>query len=282
MTKELGNTGLLVIELMKTIKKYFKMYFLLVKYAAAADLTYWQNLSIGLLVEIFYQVAFLAFFAVIFFQTKSIAGWGPFEIIVLLGIDTFTSELLVGMILVNNTRELPNKIWSGELDRNLLTPVNPIFILTFGRPYFPSFISALPGFFLIWYGLVKLGVRLTVIGLAGSMLFFILGFILIVNMVLDFSLLTFFFQDTQTLPKIGERIAFSFTSRPDDMFGGFLKVLFFFLLPVVYVSSFSAKALITGIDWKYLCLAVLLTLISLIFTKWLWQKAIKNYSSASS
>lgn len=268
--------------MIKTIKKYLRMYLILVKYAAQENLAYWQNFLIGILVELFYQIAFLVFFAVIISQTKTIAGWGPGEIIVLLGIDTFTSELLVGMIMVKNTREIPNKIWSGELDGILLEPIHPLFTLSLGKPYFPSFVSAIPGFFLIWYGVAKLGVTFTWLGIFGSIYFFVLGFIMLTTMVTNFSLLTFFFQDTKNLPRIGERIAFSLTSRPHDIFNGFLKFVFFIILPVVYASSFSTKVLLSGIDWKYFIIVTILTGFSLIFTNWLWGKAIKNYSSASS
>jgi len=268
--------------MLKKILKYIKMYFMLVRYAAQVDFMYWSNFVISILVELFYQGAFFAFFAVIFTQTKTIAGWGPYEMIVLLGIDTLTSELLTGMVIVWNSRELPNKIWNGELDRILLKPIHPLFTLTLGRPYFPSFISAFVGFILITIGLNKLHISLSVLGIVGSMLFFILGFIIVCCIIVNFSLLTFFFQDTWTLPRIGERIVYSFTSRPHNIFSGFTKFLFYFILPVVYVSSFSTRTLISGIDFKYLVIVLLLAIGMMYFTNWLWTKAVRNYSSASS
>lgn len=255
---------------------------MLVRYSAQKDLVYWSNFVTSLWVEMFYQGAFLAFFAVIMSQTKTIAGWGPYELLVLLGIDTFTSELMTGMVIVWNTREIPSKIWSGELDRILLRPIHPLFYLTLGKPYFPSFISSLTGFILIYFGIKGMGVTPTPLGIFGSIMFFVMGFIIIYSMLVFFSLMTFFFQDATTLPRIGERIAYSFTSRPHDIFSGFFKMVFYFILPVVYVSSFSTRALTRGIDWTYLAVVSVLAVLSLLLIRSVWHHAIKNYSSASS
>ena len=253
-----------------------------VKYAAQIDFMYWSNFIISILVELFYQAAFFAFFAVIMTKTSTISGWGSYEMMILLGVDTITSELLTGMLIVWNTRELPTKIWNGELDRLLLKPIHPLFNLTLGRPYFPSFVSAIVGIILIVIGVVKLGLTVSLVSILGSAVFFILGFIMVYCVIVNFSLLTFFFQDTFTLPRIGERIVYSFTSRPHTIFDGILKFIFFFALPVVYVSSFSAKTLISGISFSWLLIATLVTIFSILTTFALWKKAIMSYSSASS
>lgn len=253
-----------------------------VRYAAQIHITYWRNFVICIIVEMFYQGIYLAFFAVILSNIKTISGWGPYEIMILLGIDTITSELTTAMVIALNTRQIPKMIWLGELDLILVRPINPLFYITLGKPYFPSFVSSLTGFILIYFGLKGINVSLTLSGIIGSSLFFIFGFIIIYSILVFFSLITFFFQDSTVFPRIGERIAYSFTSRPHDIFTGFFKILFFVLVPVVYVSSFSAKSLTRGVDWQYLGLAFTLAIISLMVINFIWEKAIKNYTSASS
>lgn len=265
-----------------TVRKYIRIYIMLVKYSAQGDFVYWGNLLISILVELFYQLAFLAFFAVVITKTKTIGGWGVNEMILLLGIDTLTSEFLVGTVIVWNSRELPGKIWSGELDRILLKPIHPLFSLSLGRPYFPSFISALMGIVLITIGIIRLDTTINPSWIFGSILFFVFGFVIVYCIVIMFSLLTFFFQDSWTLPKVGERIVFSFTSRPHTIFSGVQRILFFFILPVVYVSSFTTATLISGIDFRYLGVAFVLACVFLYLLNLLWKKAIRNYSSASS
>jgi ABC-2 type transport system permease protein len=269
-------------KLIQKINRYIKLYLMLVRYSAQVDFMYWGNFVISMLVELFYQGAFFAFFAVIMTKTATISGWGPYDIIILLGIDTITSELLTGVLIVWNTREIPTKIWNGELDRLLLRPIHPLFNLTLGRPYFPSFISAIVGVVLIIIGVSRLGIVLSLWSILGSAIFFILGFVMVYCIIVNFSLLTFFFQDTVTLPKIGERIVYSFTSRPHTIFDGVMKFIFFFALPVVYVSSFSAKTLISGINFGWMFAAFLMTIFSVLLTFFIWKKAIRSYSSASS
>jgi ABC-2 type transport system permease protein len=269
-------------KLLNTIRRYVKIYGMLVRYAAQIDFMYWGNLLVSILVELFYQGAFFAFFAVIMSKTSTIAGWGPNQMIILLGIDTLTSELLTGMLIVWNTREIPLKIWSGELDRILLRPIHPLFNLTLGRPYFPSFISTIVGVILIIIGTVRIGFIPSIMGVLGTIIFFILGYLIVYCIIVNFSLLTFFFQDTSTLPRIGERIVYSFTSRPHTIYSGIIKFIFFFIFPVVYVSSFSANTFIFGVDYKWLSIVFIITIFSLLITFFIWKKAIRNYSSASS
>lgn len=268
--------------MLKTLFKYTKIYLMFVKIAVQAHMLYWRNFVICIVVEMFYQGIYLAFFAVILSNIKTISGWGQYEIMTLLGIDTLTSELTTAMVIALNTRQIPRMIWSGELDLVLVRPISTLFYMTLGRPYFPSFVSSLTGFVLIYFGIKGMNISLSLLGITGSILFFIFGFIIIYSMIVFFSLMTFFFQDSTVLPRIGERIAYSFTSRPHDMFTGFFKIVFFVLLPVVYVSSFSTSSLTRGIDWPYLGLAFSLAIISLKAIDLVWEKAIKNYSSASS
>ncbi|MEI7579967.1 MAG: ABC-2 family transporter protein [bacterium] len=253
---------------------------ILIKYSILRDLTYWQNFIICVVIEILYQAAFLTFFGVIILQTGNIAGWGVNELIVLLGIDTITSELLTGLIIVNNSRELPAKIWSGELDHVLLRPIHPLFNLMLGRPYFPSIIGALTGFIIIAIGLIRLNYFPGIMSIIGAATVFSSGFLIVFSIVTIFSLLTFFFNDTSTLPRIGERLVYSFSSRPHSIFSGFLKTIFFFILPIVYVSSITSETLRTGIEFQYLISAVILAIIFLFITQLFWKVAIKRYTSA--
>ncbi len=246
-------------------------------------MAYSGNFIVCLLVELVYQGAHFAFFGIIISQTMSIAGWGVNEIIILIGFDTIMSELITGMFIVWNTREIPKKIWSGELDRVLLKPIHPLFSLTLGTPYFPSFVSSLTGVILVIVGFQNLDITLNIVNLMSSILFFIFGYIIVSSILVIISLLTFFFQDTWTIPRIGERIAYSYSALPHNIFTGTLKFIFFLIIPVVYVSSFSADALFNkSIDYSILLISGLLAILFILLIQLVWALAIKNYSSASS
>lgn len=273
--------GLLAIN--RTVKKYLHLYWIGFKYSMQSSMAYKGNFIVCILVELVYQVAYFAFFGIIITQTKGIAGWGTNEMLILLGYNTIMSELITGMFIVWNTRELPRKIWNGELDRVLLKPIHPLFSLTLGTPYFPSFLSSITGVILVFIGFLNLNIALSLGNLIVSVLFFTFGYIIVSSILIIFSLFTFFFQDTWTLPRIGERVAYSFTTLPHNIFTGALKFIFFLIVPVVYVSSFSADALFNkSINYYMLLISGLLSVTFVLLILLVWKLAIKNYSSASS
>lgn len=265
-----------------SVAKYFKIYNMFLRYSLMQNLAYPVNFMIGLIIEFGYQASYIISIFLIYTQTDLIGGWNRNEILLLLGIDILVSEFITGAVVIFNTRELPLKINSGDIDMQLIKPINSQFLLTLGRPYFPSLLSTIAGFVLIVYAYNLLNIVPDLAALLGSITFFISGMIILYSFLTIIATFSFYFPDSNFIPKIGERFIYSFTGRPHTIYSGFVKFILFFIIPIVYVSSFSASALINGPEMKYLLFSVGISMTFLIASILFWNYSIKKYSSASS
>ncbi len=265
----------------KKIKKYIKIYLLLVKYSLIEITTYRVSFLVELAVELGYQGVSILFLNIVYSNVQEIAGWNFYDIIFLAGIDIITGEILLGALSIFNLRTLPEKISSGSFDNILLKPLNCLFQASLGHPYVMSFISTISGVYLIYYALANSTLTLNISNLSIILFLLICGFMIGYAILVITASLSFRFINTSTFPTIGERILF-YKSNPHNIYHGTLKLIFFYIFPVVFISSIPASAVIDGINIKYIlssfCTAVIFLFLAIKF----WNKMTKYYSSASS
>lgn len=265
----------------KTIK-YLRIYLLLFKFGFILSTTYRLSFIVEILVELGYQVAFIFFFIVVLKNVQLIAGWSYYEILFFAGINIVASELILGSLFIFNLWNLPEKIKNGDIDTVLLKPINSMFYLSLGLPYFTSFVASFPGLVLIFYSLLNLHVNLSLTKFIISFFIFICGLIIAYSISIIFSSFSFKYISTSTFPRIAEKLIIGFKDKPHQVYQGFLKILFFFIFPVVFIASMPAYAALKDLEIKYLFMAFALSLVFFYIAYRLWNVMIKNYSSASS
>jgi ABC-2 type transport system permease protein len=262
------------------VKRYLKIYSLLFRFGFIQSTTYRVGFLVEMLVEFGYQIVFILFFKIIYANIKSIAGWSYDEMLFLVGLNIITSEIFTGAILVFNLRRLPEKIKNGDIDLTLLKPINSLFNLSLGAPYFSSFLSVIPGFYLMIYS--QMGKSINILNILIGIFVLSCGLIIAYCVIVIISSLSFLFVNAKTFPEIGESIFYRFTSYPHQIYQGPLKILFFFILPMVFAGGIPASFFIRGVDWPLLFLGMVLTCVFVYLTIKIWNHMIKYYSSASS
>ncbi len=265
----------------KSIIRYLKIYGLWFKMSLVEFTTYRISFFIGMAVEIGYQVSSVVFFMIIFGNVNEIAGWSYEEIMFLTGLDIVTSEVVLGSFSIFNLRRLPEKIKNGDLDVELLKPINSLFNLSVSKPYVASILSTFTGVFLMfWFG-VRSGASISIVQIIAGVLIIICGVMLAYSIIVILSSFTFVFVNNDRLPYLGEKIVF-FKESPHHVFRGPFKVIFFYILPVVFMASVPTTTILRGVDWGYLGLAFVLAGVFLTIAVLTWNRMIKFYTSASS
>lgn len=267
----------------KKLSRYIKLYFKFCRFNFIYITTYRVSFLIEMGVELFYFVALIILFNVLYGNIKSIAGWTYYEMLFLIGIETIMSELFVGLVFANNTNDLPYKIRMGAIDFALLKPLSSLFSLTISSPYLPSLFSCLPGFYLIYVSLTNLHIKIGLLNFAGGMILLAAGFIIGYSVMVIISSLTFLFVNANALPRLGMNAIINFTTRPHQVFRGLiLKTIFYFIIPVVFVVSIPSSVFIRSFSLTYVLLGIFISMLFLYFANRVWYKMIKYYSSASS
>ncbi len=266
----------------KTLKKYINIYKIMLKYSLIEETAYATHFITQVVVEVGYALILIVFFQVIYSNVSEIAGWSYYQILFLTGLTIVASELFLGAVHIFNLRALPEKIVNGDVDFVLLKPYSSLFNLSLGHPYPVSFISAIPGLFLMLYALINLGLVPKLSDIVAGGAIFIGGFIIAYSMSVIFASLTFVFINGRSIAKIGDHIVGDYGSFPHTIYRGGVRFLFFFIIPVVFISSVPAATILTGLEVKNLIYAYALSTLFLFIAVKVWNYMIKFYSSASS
>ncbi len=266
----------------RNLVKYLKIYKTLFKYSFIQTTAYRASFLLQIGVELGYQVVLVVFLVVIFGNVREVAGWDYNQILFLTGLNVVTSELIIGSIFIFGLWRLPAAIKDGDIDVALLKPVNALFNLSLARPYFASILAAIPGFGLMVYAVVQMDVQLSPLAIVLGFLLFLCGLVIAYSIAVIFSSLSFYFVSADGLPKIAESIITQYKTNPFDVYQGAMRIIFFFIIPVVFVSSVPAAAMIRTVDPIMIILSPVLATVLLWLAIKTWNKMITYYSSASS
>lgn len=268
---------------MKKTKKLFNIFLRYFKMDMMYDLSSRTSFVIMVGVEVFYVVASMIFFNVLYGNIKTLVGWSYYEMLLLVGFDTVMTELLIGFVFANGTNALPKRITTGYVDYFLLKPVPSYFLLNFVQPYFPSLVSTGFGFLLMGIALVHLSIPISFLTIVGTLVLAICGFAIGASIMIIIASLAFKFADAKTLPRIGMNAVIFFSDKPHHMFNTLiLKFIFFITIPAVFLSSIPIYSLIHGVSPGFLVLALILAFIFVSISQKIWDRMIINYTSASS
>jgi ABC-2 type transport system permease protein len=272
----------MVHSVVKTIKKYLRIYGILFKFGLIRSTQFRANFFIEFFIEIGYQIVTLVFYTVVYSNIREVAGWSYYEVLFFTGMNIVAQEVAYGTFYIQNLRMLPRKIVDGDLDRTLLKPINSLFYISLSSSYFTSYISAIAGFVLMGMAAVKMHLSFNVVNTLVSMLIFICGMILWYSVIVILSALSFKFMNAESLPSLGQNAIGDFKARPHQIYTGLLGRVFTFVIPVIFITSLPAWTILRGVEMKYALLAPFLATLFLSGAILLWNKMIKLYSSASS
>ena len=273
------------IEIVRKIRKRAKIILICGKYVLMREMAYPASFVMGILVDLGYQITFVALFIFLYQNVTMVAGWSYYEMLLLLAIDMVISEIMVGTVLISNVGKIPQKIKNGKLDMFLVKPLPSLFHLSVSDLYPPPIANGVIGIAFILFVISRLissGATIYWGNILGAIGISICGIIIMYCLNVIIVTLSFYFPENKTLTIIAQNLTFEFTNRPHTIFRGLFKYMFFVFIPVVYASSIPAFTVINGINYNYLIGAVVLALLFFLGMNWFWKLSIKRYSSASS
>ncbi len=265
----------------RTIGKYLRIYRILMRFALIRATQYRVSFLIELLVEFGHQIVLIFFFQVVYANVKGIAGWTYYEVLFFTGLNIVASEFLLSAFYIFNLKQLPRKIKNGELDQSLLLPINPLFNQSVSMPYYTGFVAMLSGIFLMIYSLFHLSVSFNPIAVVVALVMVLFGFVIAYSIFVIFSSLTFYFLNAQSLVSIGQHVVTEFKANPPSVYVGWLRILFMYIIPVVFIAGVPASTILHAIDFRMLWIAALLAAIFFTAALLLWNRMIKFYASAT-
>lgn len=264
---------------MAVINKYLKIYAGLFKASLISDLEYRANLVSQLITDIFWVLAQIVSFKVLFLHTPKIGDWNLAETQVFLGL-LFIIDALYMIFIHENINGISEKVRKGELDLLLTKPVNSQFMVSLQKTnfaYFGNLIVAL-GWFA--YAVMELGTIMPWRFL--WMIFLIPASLLIIYAIrFSFAVVSLIIVRSENLQFLWWQI-YKVGMRPDSSYVPWMRWIILTILPVGLIISVPARALLDPPNFVLLLWPIVLGPVLIYLCHCFWNYALKYYSSASS
>jgi len=267
------------------------------------DMSFRSNFVIESLTSVCWMLMNLGFYLLVFRFTKELApGWGKYEFFAFLA-TTMLVNSLVQAFFMPNAEEFSELIRTGNLDFALLKPIDTQFLVSFQRVEWSSLSNFGVALMLLAYSLWHLATRaneplaLHVWMFVAYPLYVACGVAILYSLMISLASTSIWLGRNQSLYDFWFYIT-NFSRYPMEIYEGRvgtpLRLLFTFIVPVMIVVNVPARVISqpltgpgestgVGLDQRVLLVfALFATLVSLAASRWVFQRALHSYRSASS
>ena len=265
---------------MENIARYLRLYACFVRFSVSRAMEFRFDFFFRVVMDGMFYVVSILFFEILFLHSPQIGGWSRDQVILFVS-GCLVVDALNMTVFSNNLWALTTLVNRGDLDYYLVRPVSTLFFVSLRDFATNSFINLWMALgILVWaiarfpepLGIWKIAL-FTVMIVAGTILHFLLH--------LCFLLTTFW-----TLSGQGAHSVFwslnKMYERPDRIYTGWFRKLVVTALPFGLVVSFPTRVLVDPFDGGVLAHFVLVLVGFAFLVNWIWGRALRVYSSASS
>jgi ABC-2 type transport system permease protein len=245
-----------------------------------AELEYQLNLVVELLAVLGNLAGSLFVLTLLSGPSRQLGGWSWSNALVVVGIytllDGFTSALLQP-----NLSRIVNHVQNGTLDFVLLKPVDSQFWLS-TRSFSPWGLPGIvAGLLLISWALIHSGepIRASVVLLAAILI--VAAACILYSLWFLLAGLSIWFVKVWNATEV-LRYTLVAGRYPITAYPPALRMVFTFLLPVAFLTTVPAEALLGRGSWPWAFGSVVAAALSLTSTRLFWGVALRHYTSASS
>lgn len=209
-----------------------------------------------------------------------VAGWTEWELVVLTGWFTLISGLF-GALIQPALAESMNHIRRGTLDYVLLRPADALVLclVTAFSPW--RLVEALGGLILVIVGMVELGRMPAVVDVFAALGMGVAGIIALYAIGVLILCASFRAVQLQNLTYLMEA-TLDFARWPAQVFRGFLRVLFTFVVPLAVMTTYPSEALLGRLAGPAVLTALVTSAGLMLVARLIWVRALRGYTSASS
>jgi len=215
----------------------------------------------------------------VFSRVETLAGWTLGGMIVLLGTYQFISGMIAAFVTPNLAFFQP-KVTNGEIDEVLLKPVSSLFLVSLGTCYPWALVQSLLGLATVAAGVSFVDVALTATGLLAYVLLLLVG--LLVGWASRVLLACAAFWAPGAEPSIIYDAFWELGRYPLSIYHSIVQRLLTFVVPVAFISTLPAQALVSGMGPTLFVGSLAASVIYVLLARVAWQRALRRYTSATS
>jgi ABC-2 type transport system permease protein len=223
----------------------------------------------------------LCFFQAVFLKVDRLGQWTFDQVLLLFATFHMVDYLMSITFQRNLSSHLPALIQSGDLDSRLVLPVRPLFMASLENIDMMDFVSCIPCFGLLGYALYRLDTAFTWLQMAMYGLLVVNALIFLFAVVLAIAATSFWTTRSAGLARLFDDLT-RVGRYPLDIFEGFWKFFFIYVLPLALISQVPSQALLGALSPGFVIYALGFSTLSAVGAVRLWKAGLRTYSSTSS
>ena len=278
---------------------YLRVFLTFARNSLVRDMTFRANFIIEAVSSVSWMMMNLGFYVLIFQFTDSIGqgtGWGKYEFFVFIA-TTMLVNSLVQAFFMPNVQEFSEMIRTGGLDFAVLKPIDTQFLISLHKVNWSSLANFGMAILLMVYSLSKLVSRATDPLVLEPIVFLlyptyvILGVVILYSLMIALAATSVWLGRNQSLYNFWFYIT-NFSRYPMEIYrggvagaGDIMRNFFTFVIPVLVVVNVPARMLAWPLqrqEWPLVVFALAAVVMSFAASRWVFQRSLLSYRSASS
>jgi ABC-2 type transport system permease protein len=265
---------------MHQVARYFRLYGLFIKVGLMRQMAYRLNFFLMVGGKVIRMGLLFFFFQAIFFRIDRIGSWTYDQVLLLFATFHIVDYVMSVTFQRNLANHLPRRIQTGELDARLVFPVNLLFFVSLEDVDLMDFFSFLPSLGFLGYVLYRLRFAFTWTQVLVYLALVLNALIFLFAVVLIIATISFWTTHSFGLARVFDNLL-KVGRYPLDIFEGFWKVVFIYLLPLVIIAQLPSQALLQSVSPGLIAFALAISVLCLWLALKFWKVGLRNYLSAS-
>jgi ABC-2 type transport system permease protein len=280
---------------MSSRPNYFRVFLTFVRNSLVRDMMFPANFIIETISSFGWVMMNVGFYLLIFKYTAQIgagssegAAWDKYQFFVFISTSMFINSV-VQMFFMTNADEFSELIRTGALDFALLKPIDTQFLISLRKIEWSSLANFLVAAVLMIYALPRVeGFQLTIWQVLLYPIYVAAGIGILYSLTIVLAAASVWLGRNTSIYDFWFYIT-TFSRYPMEIYsgpiGGWIRWGFTFLLPVLIVVNVPARMLAKPLRAEYSHLAIFAiaaTAASFLVSRWVFQRALLSYRSASS
>lgn len=262
------------------MRNVFKLLTSFLKFNLQMALAYRVDTIINILLNLTWLGWELLGLSIIFSNTTNLSGWGPGELVALLGIFRLVNTLMSTLIWPA-TERFNTSVRDGSLDYTLLQPVNSLFMVSFSRIVIWRSWDLVLGIVLIAIGLSMSAQLITPLSIAFFLLLTVGGVVILYSLWVVLIALTFWFTKFDNNVTILQALLDA-GRYPASIYPFWLRAIITFLVPIAVATTVPMQALRGELTGLQVLMFLGIAGFALFVATRVWKAGVRQYSGASS
>jgi len=262
------------------VRKYFNLWGAFLRNSLTRDMEFKMNFIADLFIDAIFYGSMYFLWAVIFSYVDVLGDFNQQAVIIFLIVMYLTDSVFI-FFFGGNTFNLNTMVVKGDLDLVLIKPVNPQFFMSLRYVANYSLVSLIILMGLLLKLLYEYHGYIPILNFIVFLFSFILGVLLFYTVEFMISCLVFWYRNFSVGGWLASEVT-KYSRRPDSIYKGKFRRIVFTVFPMAMITSVPARVLLFGPEIGLIFSQLVITILFLILSNFIWNRGLRLYESASS